>query len=152
LAAAGIVEDDEKPEEKLKTATEQNNSLAFRNAVLETAVAHGIPNEKLKYFQYLMSEAVSELEDGDELSDEKLEEIVKECKIGGGKQDKANSTVKRKDKDGNPIEDPPPGEKGDMTLEKFLRMGVVERSALYLKSPGVYEEFKKQAKAKGKLV
>lgn len=150
LEAAGLL-DEEKPEEKLKSATEQNDSLAFRNAVLETAVANGIPANKIKYFQFLMSEAVSELGEGEELSEERLAEIVKECKAGAQKTP-ANSTVKKLDKDGNQIQDPPPGEKGEVTLEKFLAMGVVSRSKLYLEKPALYEELAAKAKSKGKLI
>lgn len=149
LKAAGLL-DEEKPEEKLQTAKQQNESLAFRNAILESAIAHGVPNEKMKYFQFLMTDAVGELEEGEELSDEKLAVIVKECK-GTGKGS-ANSTVQKFDKDGKLIKDPPPGESGQMTLEKFCAMGIVEKSKLYQEHPEIYEEFYKQAKAKKKLI
>ena len=149
LKAAGLL-DEEKPEEKLQAATQHNETLAFRNAVLETAVSHGIPAEKLKYFQFLMADAVEGLGDGEELSDDKLDAIVKECK--GGVVKKANSTVKKFDKDGKEITDPTPGDKGEMTLEKFLAMGMIDRSKLYQSHPDVYERFYKEAKAKKKLI
>lgn len=152
LEAAGIVVDDEKPEEKLKTAREQNNTLVFNNAVLETAVAQGVPAEKLKFFRFLMSEAVSELEEGDELDDEKIAEIVKECK--GGKAGKANSTVKKFDKDGKEIKAPSPDQNtGDgPSLEEFCSMGPVAKSKLYLKNEAAYTRLYNEAKSKGKFI
>jgi hypothetical protein len=150
LKAAGLLEE-EKPEEKLQAASAANNSLAFRNAILETAVEHGIPKDKLKYYQFLVSEAMEEVAEGEELSDEKLAEIVAECKKGGsGKA--ANSTVIKLDKDGKPVTPPPPGESGKMTLEKFCSLSMVEKSKLYQTSPAVYEEFMNLAKSKKKLI
>lgn len=149
LKAAGLL-DEEKPEEKLQAATQQNETLAFRNAVLETAVSHGIPADKLKYFQFLMADAVEGLKDDEELSEEKLAEIVKDCKGSAGK--KASSTVRKFDKDGKEIVDPPPGEKGELTFEKFLAMGMIDRSKLYQTHPEQYERFYKEAKAKKKLI
>jgi hypothetical protein len=149
LKAAGLLEE-EKPEEKLAATTAQNESLAFHSAVLESAIEHGIPKEGLKYYQFLISEAVNELGEGEEISDEKLAEIVKEAKGFGGKKTPANSTVL--DKNGKPIVTPDPAATGDMTLEKFCAMGVIERSNFYLKNAAQYEEFMKLAKAKKKFV
>lgn len=150
LKAAGLL-DEEEPEEKLKMAEAATNQLAFRNAILESAVENGIPKDKLKYYQFLIADATEQLGEGEELSEEKMVQIVAECKKGGDGK-KANSTVQRFDKDGKLIKEPSPGESGEMTLEKFCAMGIVEKSKLYQTSPDVYETFAKQAKAKGKLI
>lgn len=150
LKAAGLL-DEEKPEEKLQKAVATTNQLAFRSAILESAIDKEIPKEKIKYYQFLIQEATETLDEGQELSDEKLEEIVKECRgAAGGK--KATSTVVKVDKDGKKIPDPNPGDSGQLTLNKFCSLSMVEKSKLYIKSPDVYEQFAKQAKAEGKLI
>lgn len=150
LRAAGIeLEDDEEPTEKLKKVSETNNNLQFRNAILETAVAHGVGSDGLKYFQFLMSEAVNELEEDEELSDEKLAEIVAEAKAKGGKG-KANTSVGTGGKGGK--EAPKPGASDKVTLEKFTRMTMVEKSKLYETNRALYEELVNEAKKKRVLV
>ena len=106
----------------------------------------------LPEYQFLIQDATESLGEGEELSDERLAQIVVECKKGGAGTNGANSTVKKFDKDGKQIADPSPGDTGGMTLEKFCSMGIVEKSKLYNASPDVYNTFMKAAKAKGKLV
>ncbi len=152
LKAAGLL-DEEKPEEKLKASEAERNNYAFRNAVLESALQHGIPADGLKYYQFLISEAAEQLQENEEISDERLVEIVSEVKkgFGSGARKPANSTVTL-DKDGNPVKQPDPSATGGITLEKFLGMGIVEKSKLYTTHQALYEEFTKQAKEKRKLI
>jgi hypothetical protein len=152
LKAAGIEsEDDEPAEEKLKKSLTQSNQLQFRNAILETAVAHGIGSDKLKYFQFLMSDAVESLKEGEELSDEKLAEVVAEAKKQGG-SGKGNTTVGG-GKDGKGSGTPnPEGGSNEVTLDQFIRMTITEKSGLFLKNRARYDELVKEAKQKKKLV
>jgi len=148
LKAAGIETEEDKPEEKIKALSEQTSNLVFRNAILTSALEQGIPKSGIKYYQYLITEASGELEENEELSDEKLKEIVAEVKKSfSGKT--ATSTVTGKD--GKIIETPNP-EAGGVTFEKFCAMGIIEKSKLYEKNPGQYEEFMKLAKSKKKAV
>jgi hypothetical protein len=151
LKAAGIESQDEKPEEQIKNLTGQTQSLAFSNAILETAVEHGIPKEGLKYFKFLVSEATGELEEGEELSDDKLAEIVAEVKKGRTAKSASSSVGGGQDGGGNP---PPPGgsKTGSITLEKFCSMSISEKSALYEKNRDLYVSLMTEAKAKKKLV
>lgn len=142
LKAAGIESEDEEPEERVKTLTAESQTLAFRNAVLELAVEQGIPKENLKFFQFLVAEAVGEMEEGDELSDEKLAEIVKQAQGGTGKA--ASTSV------GGGKNKPKPGETSEIDLAKFLTMTISERSLLYSKNPEAYLKLTEEAKAKGK--
>lgn len=149
LKAAGIeTEDDEPAEKKLKKSQEHQTELQFRSAVLETAVAHGVGSDSLKYFQYLMTEAVNELEEGEELSEEKLAELVAEAKAkGGGGKGKANTSV------GGGKQNPnPEGGKNVVTLDQFTRMTITEKSELYTKNNALYSQLVAEAKAKKKLV
>jgi hypothetical protein len=153
LKAAGIEFEDEKPEEKLKSLSAQNEQLLFEKALSESALSHGIPAEGFKYYKFLMTEALGELDEGEELSDERIDEIVQEAKgFKGGKKPPANSSVNGGGNGGgNP---PPPKKEGDnvVTLDKFLAMGTLAKSDLYLKSRALYEQLYAEAKAKKKLV
>lgn len=141
LKAAGIEEESEKPEEQVKALTSENQTLAFRSAVLETAVQHGIPAAQLKYFQFLISEATSALQEDEELTEEALLSIVQECKKLVGK--KANTSVGA----GKEKETPTPGETGEISLAAFLRMGMTAKSKLFLEHPDVYKALVAEAKA-----
>ncbi len=98
----------------------------------------------------MITKAVGALEDGEELSDEDLAEIVAKCKAQG--KTSANSSVKGKGKDGKGKEDPAPGDDKEISLDQFLRMTITEKSNLYLKQPDVYKQLASEAKAKKKLV
>lgn len=146
LKAAGIEDESEKPEEKVKALTAETQNQAFRNAVLESAIEHGIPKDGLKYYQFLIAEATGELKEGEELDDDKLAEIVAEAKKGRTAKS-ANSTV-----DGGKGATTKPGASGEITLEKFCSMSITEKSKLYMEKPDLYSTLVAQAKAKKKLV
>jgi hypothetical protein len=151
LKAAGIETEDDKPEEKVKLLSSQNQQLVFDKAVVESALENGIPASQLKYYKFLLAEATNELGEGEELSDEALEAIVANVKkLGGGTEGsgKKNTSVGGKEKE-------PPANNGgtkEVTFEHFLAMGPIARSNLYTKNREQYEAFYAEAKAKKKLV
>lgn len=151
LKAAGIeLDDEEDPAEKLKTVQAETQTLSFRNAILESAIQHGVPGDAVDYFSYLVTESVGKLEDGEELSEEMLSEIVAKVKkvSGGGK---ATTTVGKGGKSsGNAPA--PEGKTGDVTLPKFVKMTISEKSDLYTKNRELYESLVKEAKEKKLLV
>ncbi len=149
LKAAGIETEEDKPEEKVKVLSQEKSTLAFRNAVLETALEHGVPADGIKYFQYLLADATDALEEGEELSEESLAEIVAEVKKGRSKGS-ANSSVTT-GKDGKKAPSPG-GNSNTITLEKFCSMSMVEKSKLFETNQSLYTELMMQAKAKKKLV
>lgn len=147
LKAAGIEEDSQDPAEKLKVSQAESQNLAFRNAILESAVEQGVPADQLEFYEFLISKAVSKLEEGAELSDEDMAEIVGKVKTAKGS---ANSSV-GKGKDGKG--DPPPGnDKGEVSLDQFCMMSITQKSDLYLKKPDLYKRLKEEATAKKRLV
>lgn len=150
LKAAGIEVEEEKPEEKVKVLSEEKLNLAFRNAILESAVQHGISGEGLDYYEFLISKATSELEEGDELDDEALKAIVLKVKKQG--KGPANSTVTGGQDGKGGGSAPAPGGSGQMTLEKFCSLSIAEKSILFQKNPDEYANFMSQARAKKKLV
>jgi hypothetical protein len=145
LKAAGI-EEEPNPEEKIKTLSAGNEQLAFRSAILEAAVEHGIPREKLKYFQFLISEAASEIEEGEEIPDDKMTAIVAECKVAKAANTSVNGGA------GGGSGTPTPGGAGSVSLDQFCKMSISEKSDLYLKKPQLYEALVAEAKAKKRLI
>jgi hypothetical protein len=148
LKAAGIEDESDDPVEKFKAASQQNDTLTFRNAILESAVQNGISGEEVEFFEFLVSKSVSSLEEGDELSDEQMAEIVK--KVKGKAKGAANTTVGKGGKEGSGS--PNPDDKGDISLDQFSRMTMMEKSKLYVDNPGLYNTLMKEAKEKKRLI
>ena len=144
LKAVGIEPDGEAPEEKIKKLTSETQTQAFRNAVLERAIEHGIAKDDLEFFEFSLNKAVGALGEGEELADEKIEEIA--AAIKKRSKNPANTSVGK----GKGGKEPPPGESDEITLGQFLAMGVLARSELYTKSPDLYAKLVAQAKAEKK--
>jgi hypothetical protein len=152
LKAAGIEEESEKPEEQLKTVTQQANELQFRTAILEMAMDNGIAKEDVKFFQFLVQEASSELKDDEELSDEKMAAIVADVKKRGGKGSANTGLNGNKDGKGGSGNPPPAGEQGDVSLDQFCKMSLMEKTALYGKNQDLYNKLMNQARQQNRLV
>ena len=148
LKAAGIEDDSDKPEEQIKSLSLGNNQLAFRNAVLETAVANGISGDEIEYFEFLVSKAVNALGDEEELSEEQLLEIA--GKVKKASKSGANTGLKSGDGKGKGP-DPKPGESGEISLDDFCHMGIIEKSKLYDKNPEKYKALFSEAKLKKRI-
>ena len=147
-SALGIGEDDDtKPEDKIADLTGQNDNLNFQNAVLSVAVQNGISEEQVEYFAFLMEKAVNELEEDDELPDKELAAIIQKAKAQKGSG--GNSSVDDKGEDGKPKN---PDASGDMTLDQFCALNMLQKSSLYREKPDVYNKLVSQAKAQGKLI
>lgn len=147
LKAAGIETEDDKPEEKIKKLTSDNETLVFDKAVYDIALDNGIPKSGVKYLKFLISEAAAELPDGEELSEEALAKIVADVKKNHAGKGSANS--------GTGGANPPPPNKGDPkepTLEEFCAMGTLAKSELYLKNKELYERLFREAKTKNKRI
>lgn len=139
----GENEDDASPEEKLSALTAQSSALAADNAILASAIEMGVPKDKVKYYKFLVQEKLEGLKDGEELSEEDLEEIAKEA-IGSSASGGATRTGVGGDKDKG--KKPPAGGSGDdIDVAKFAKMGITEKSELYQKNPEKYEALMKEA-------
>lgn len=149
LAAAGITDESEAPEEKLKKTTAANETLAFRNAILEKAIAFGVANDQVKYFQFLVMDKMEALEDGEELSDEDLQNIASQCKKAG----KGSGNTSVNGKGGKSGEAPPPeGGNAKTTLPMFLKMNMGEKEAFYKSNPDEYKAFVAEARRTNRLI
>ncbi len=148
LKAAGIESEDEKPEETIKKLTHESQTKDFRLGVLESAVQNGIAADDVDYYEYLVAKAVSDLGEGEELTEEKMTEII--AKVKKASKGPAKTSVNGGGGKGGGT--PPPGESGEVSLDKFVRMTITQKSDLYLKHPEVYATLLAEAKAKKKLV
>lgn len=153
LKAAGIeVEDDSDPTEKVKSLTAENQGKDFKLAVLESAVKNGIPGDAVKYFEFLVAQAINELPEDEEFEfsdeNEKLQEIIAEVKAR--KKTGANTSVGGDGKGGK--KPPKPGASGEVSLGQFIRMSMMEKDKLYREQPEVYNLLVQEAKSQKKLV
>lgn len=145
LKAAGIEDESDTPEQKLKAREAELEQIAVRQAILELAIQNGVNKDNLEFFEFLVSKEAQKLGEGEELGDEQIAEIVKKVKKSGSKGT-ANSTVEGGK---NP---PPSGGPTEVTLDKFVRMSISEKSLLYEKNRDLYERLVQEAKAKKKLI
>lgn len=153
LEAAGIEVDTETPEEKIKVLSGETQQLAFRTAILESAVEHGIGKDNLEFYEFLVAKEVEKLKEGEELSDEQMEAIIAKVKKAAGGKGGANTSVGT-GADGKGGKNPPNPDKNKdgVTLEQFCRMSMMEKSKLYETNLDLYTELTAQARAQRKLV
>lgn len=137
---------DETPEAKAARVTQENETIAFDNAVLSNAVEHGVSKDSMKYFKYLLAEAAGELKEGEELPEAKIAAIAAEAKAKGVKV-AANTTVTSA-AGGTATPAPASGSGPALTPEIFAAMGFNEKCKLYESNPTLYESLMKQATAK----
>lgn len=137
------LEEEESPEDKIAALTAERDAMAMEMQLNSIAGELEIPAKGQKYFKFLVGEKLNELEEGEELTDEDLEEIAQEVKGMGGSTNKPNSTGLGGKKN------PPPGSGDSMTVEQFAKMSLTEKSQLYTKNPKEYDRLFSAAKEKG---
>jgi hypothetical protein len=154
LVEAGVIEDDsEEPEEKIKSLSSKTAALEVNIAILSAAVEYGIQKDALEYFEFLVNKKLESLGEGEELTDELLDEIAQSAKKTVKGNAKSTSVGDGKGADGEEKDPPEPGAKdGEVTLEKFVRMNITEKSQLYVKNPELYNRLFSEAKQKKLLV
>jgi flavodoxin len=133
--ALGIEDEEASPEEVAKVLKDQTETQGLEIAILESAIEHGIPKEHVKYFRFLLGERLGAMEDGEELTDEMMGEIVTQVKSVAGP--KMTSTGVG---DGQGAgKKPPAGGGGEITVEQFKKMSTTEKTQLYIKDQPLYE-------------
>lgn len=130
-------DDDEDPAVKLETLQKDYSDTVTKNAILELALENGVSGaENFEYFEFLMSKKINSLEEGEEMTEEDVEEIVSKCSKGAG--NKANTSTKTGGKDKKPDE-----QADEVTQEEFNQMGMVQKSKLYQSNPELYNKLMK---------
>lgn len=133
-AMFGDDDDDVDPEEALKSLQGEYESSVNENAILRLALENGVSGaENMEYFEFLMSKKLNSLEEGEEMTEEDLDEILEKCSKGAGK---ANTSTNDSGKGGKG-----PGKNSDeVTQEEFDKMGMVQKSKLYTSNPELYNK------------
>lgn len=134
-------DDEEEPEVKLGKISEQLQSTQMRSAMLELAYEHGVPADQRDYFEFLMGKKLETLEEGEELDEDGLQEVLGKVK----KKGTANTSTKGDGK-GDPGKGP--GASDGTTLDQFIAMGMAAKSKLYAEKPEVYASLMAEAKKK----
>jgi hypothetical protein len=135
-------DEEESPEEKVKQLSEQAIVLQTELAIRDLAAEHEIPNQQIKYFKFLMAEKFNALGDGEELSEEALNEVIAEVRKGGNGKSGINGTGVHSD--GKPNPDAGSG----LTLDRFMKMSPAEKSLIYQKDPTTYNKLFSEAREK----
>jgi hypothetical protein len=146
--ALGIEEENASPEEQIGVLTKTVDSLQFENAMGSIAREHELKGEKAyNYFKFLISEAVNELEENDELSDEQILGFADQAKKAfGNNQAGTSSTTVENDKGGSENHNPDSG--NTLTLQQFVKMTLAEKGNLYGKNPSLYKSLMAEAREK----
>ncbi len=139
-------DDSADPVEKAKQiAAEQARvqDLEFKNQVAELAIENGLGAKEHKYLKFLISEAASQLDEGEELSEDMLEGLIKEAKGVSGPKSGGSTSV---DANKNGGDKKNPDNKGEaVSLEEFVKMTFIEKGQLFGKNPDLYKKLTSQA-------
>lgn len=146
LKAAGIDSEEEDPTETIKLLRASDSEKDFQLAILRSAVEQRIPSDAVEFYEFLVRKATSELEEGEELDDEVLKQIVVKSRKHGKMA--ANTSVDE-EKGKKP---PPPGGGKEISLDQFCLMSMMEKDKLFREQPEVCQALMKEARAKKKLV
>lgn len=122
------------PAEALPQLESQIQDAMVQNEILNVAIQSGISAEHLDYFNFSMMQALNELEEGDEFTEDMLNEVVSRVKgisSGGGM---ATTSVQGQGQGQVPHQG-----NEQITQEEFNMMTVGEKSALYTKDRAAYD-------------
>jgi len=161
--ALGLKEGDElSPEEQAEALQGTLGATQFQKAVLEAAYGFGVPPQNLDYFEHLVQKRAASLDEGEELTEEDLQELAqKASSVGGGKKGGSTSVFGKSrraaqdedgddESDGSDDQDDPPPSKGSkgLTVERFATMGTIEKTNLAAKNPALYDRLMAEARRK----
>jgi len=145
VLGGGDDEDEEyTPAQKVELLTHEIEARDAHIAFMESSLALGITDPKdRKYFQFLLDDHMSEQEDGYELPDDVLDELVGQVRqrsqlkgpFAGGTTSFSNGKT------------PPTREgSGEISVAQFMAMKTTERGALYGKNPELYNRLLAESK------
>lgn len=142
----GTEDEEEDVETQLQTLTAKAQKTEFDKTLSDLAIEHSVGKESYRYFKFIINEALEGLDEGEELDEDAIAELALQAKrftSGSGKG--SGSSVGGKGPGPNQ-------ETGAVTLEKFVKMTITEKSALYGKSPELYNRLMTEARDKRALI
>ena len=138
IAQAMGIQTDLTPEQQLEEVTSRSHDLETQNAMLSIMMEKGIGKDQSDYFSFLVEKKAGELGENEEMTDEMIDGIVAEVQRVSGRQGASTSVTT--DPTPNPQDNP-----NGPSLEEFASMSISEKSALYGKSPELYNTLMTQA-------
>lgn len=132
------------PEQQIEALSAHAEELSIRHALLGQAYEHDVPKDCLEYFEHLVSKEVSALNEGEEVTEERIAELAVKAK--------AISTIRPSGTTvptgGGRPPAPPSGGAGTMSPEAFAELGLSAKSALFGKNPDLYHSLMEQCRIK----
>lgn len=142
-AFGGDEEDEIPPEEKAAALQSHVEQLEVEASINHLARVFNVPMEHDEYFRFLISQKFSQLEEGEEVGEEELTEIVGKVQaLQSGAASKPTKTGLGGGKNPQPASN-----SSGISADQFKKMGTLEKSALYAKDPALYEKLKLEAAA-----
>jgi hypothetical protein len=143
------IEEELSPEEQLTATQDSFEQVQAENAILKAGISYGISGpEDLDYFNYLIQREADGLEDGEELSEERLEEIVGQVQARSVIQPGAGNTSPVAPGAAAGKNSPAPGGTPSVSAEQFSTMTVTEKSDLFTKNRELYDKLMLEVKQK----
>lgn len=136
-------------EDQVSGLTDVNQNLEFKLAIRDIADEAEISGkDAVSYFEYLVQQEVGKMKDDEEISKDRMSELVASVQAIHGNKSSGSTSVDGDGK-GDGGHKPPPGEGNtDITLEEFVQMGTTKKGELFGKNPALYNSLNKQAREK----
>lgn len=145
------VEDDEdmSPEETIDKLSSSNESMKLQLAIRDTALSMGIGGDDYEYFEFLMGKKLNDMGEDEEMDEDAIQEIAQkvQARSGSSSQKKTSTSVGTGKKDGTEPDGTSDGD--NITAEQFSQMNTGEKSAIYQKTPELYDKLFKECVARG---
>lgn len=147
--ALGIEDDDQvDPETQIQALQAQSENLQFELSVRDIALENGLgTKDQVDYLGFLIQKEAQNLDDNEELSEEKMVELIGRVKssMGAGSPQSKTSVTGNNGQGG---ENPPAGTDENVTVERFTQMTLSEKSELFSKNRPLYDSLMAQARSK----
>jgi len=144
----GEEDDDLTPEDRAQALEAYAGQKDFETEVLRLALDNGIGKDKLEYFEFLIAKAAGSLGEDEELDEEAIAGLVKKVKSSGDPSGTSTSITPS----GEGGDTPPPDKSGDVNLDKFCNMSMVQKSKLFESNRALYDKLMSEAKQARRLV
>lgn len=138
------IEDEADPAEQLQSLTAQNEQLGIEISLQQLARTQGIPVEHDEYFRFLIGKKFEALKEGEELSDEAITEVVAEVQKYSGFKGNKSTGLSGGQAPSNKKGDGDKG--GDVTVEQYKKMSLVEKSKLFEENKELYLKLQKASR------
>jgi len=140
--ALGIEEEDIPLEDQVAGLSHVNQELEFKSAIKDIALEVGLRgHDACNYLEYLIQQEADSLEEGEEISEERMSAILQNVQRVHGTSSGSTSFQGEQPKTGGDAG-------GEITLEEFANMGTLQKGELFGKNPTLYKDLMSKAQLK----